>query len=50
MKIEMELLRVKAARAELAYKVAEKQEEIRRITSNIVIQDDKIKELEDKLK
>lgn len=44
-KLELELLKVGAAKAELEFKIMEREEDIGRIKSHIKIQDDKIEEL-----
>lgn len=49
-KTQAELLRVQAARAEMDYIIAQKQEEIDRLKGHMKIQDDKENELKQKLK
>lgn len=44
-KKELELARVKLAKDELEYKIAERQEEIKRLIDHITIQNNKIEEL-----
>lgn len=48
-KIELELMKLEAARAELEYKVLEREEDIKRIHEHIAIQNEKIKETQAKL-
>lgn len=49
-KIQVELMRVQAAKAELELKIDERLEEIKRLEEHIKIQSNKIIELEEKLK
>lgn len=49
-KYEAELARVKAARCEQEYIIAQRQDEIERLTKNILIQENKEQELEEQLK
>lgn len=49
-KIQVELLRVEAARAELEYKIEERLEDIKRLEENITIQKTKEEELKQKIK
>lgn len=49
MKMNAELLRVQAAKAEMELKIFERTEEIKRLEANIEIQNEKIKELENGL-
>ena len=44
-KMNMELLRVQAAKAELEYKILEKEHEIERLKSNIELQEKKEEEI-----
>jgi hypothetical protein len=48
-KIKVELLRVSAAKAELELRIDERLEEIERIRANIKVQEDKEKELIEKI-
>lgn len=48
-KTEVELIRVEAAKAEMELRIAERQEEIKRVEENIKIQDSKILELKQRL-
>lgn len=50
MKVEVELMRVRAAKGEQELRIAERQDEISRLTEHVKIQDEKIKELEQKLR
>lgn len=45
-KLKMELLKVAAAKAELEYKIEERQEDIRRIEEHIKLQEEREKKLE----
>lgn len=47
---KLELLRVSTARAEMEFRVEERLEEIKRIKENIKLQEDKEKELNNKIK
>lgn len=49
-RLTSELLRVNAARAEMDYIIEQKNEEIKRLTDAIAIQDAKAAELQEKLK
>lgn len=49
-KTNVELLRVSAAKAEMEYLIAQKEEEIERLNVNIKIQETKEQELREKLK
>lgn len=49
-KLQVELMRVSASRAELELKIEERLEEIKRIKEHIKIQDEKISELNLKIK
>lgn len=46
---KMEIKRVDAAKEEMEFRIEERLAEIERIKANIVIQENKIKELSDKL-
>lgn len=48
-KYQAELARVKAAKCEQEYIIAQRQDEIDRLTKNILIQETKEKELEEQL-
>lgn len=48
-RIKLELLRVTAAKAELEFKIEERLDEIRRLKEHILIQENKEKELNEKL-
>lgn len=50
MKLKAELMRVQAAKAEMEYTIAQKQEEIERIKAHILVQIEKEEELTLKLK
>ncbi len=50
LKVEVELMQVQAAKGAQQLKIAEREEEIKRIKEHVKIQDDKIQELEIKLK
>ncbi len=50
MKIEVELMRVKAAKGEQELKIAEREDEINRLQDHVKIQEAKINELELKIK
>lgn len=50
MKLEVELMRVKASKAEMELKIAERMEEINRVKEHIKVQEDKIQDLELKIK
>lgn len=50
LKLKAELLRVQSAKAEMELHIMERQIEIQRLETNIQIQDQKISELENKLK
>ena len=49
LRIEMEYQKVKAAKAELSYRLEEKKEEIERIEAHIILQDNRMIELENEL-
>jgi hypothetical protein len=49
MRLNMELMRVKAAKAEMEFKIAERLEDIKRIEESMKVQDAKIEEIELKL-
>lgn len=49
-KAKVELMRVQAAKAELELKIFEREMEIERIRESIKVQEDKIVELEEKIK
>lgn len=46
---ELEIIRVSAAKAELEFKILEREEDIARIRTAVQVQDDKINELREKL-
>lgn len=45
-KKELELMKVNCAKAEMQMKIFEAHENIKRLEENIIVQDDRIKELE----
>lgn len=49
-KLELDLMKVAAAKAELEYKIEERLEDIKRMKDHIKLQDDREKELEEELK
>lgn len=49
-KIELDLMKVAAAKAELEYKIEERLEDIRRMEEHIKLQEIREKELQDELK
>lgn len=50
MKAEVELMRVRAAKGEQELKIAEREEEIKKIKEHVKIQNEKILELENRIK
>jgi len=49
-KMELEQLRVRTARAELEFKILERQEDIKRLEEHVKVQLDRELEIENKLK
>lgn len=50
LRVEMEYQKVKAAKYELRYRLAEKEEEIERIKEHIALQDKRLAELQTEIK
>lgn len=48
-KLELEIIKLQAARAELEYKIMEREEDIQRIRDHITLNEEKIAEIKERL-
>ena len=49
-KMELEMMKVSCAKAEMEFKILEKLEQVKILEENILVQDQRINELKEKLK